>query len=200
MVREYMARLDPSHDMEHVERVVRTALQLGRQESLSNKVDLTVIELAALCHDIGDSKYKVDDHEGVLMFLTRHGYEKAALVAQIVEHVGYRKELKWKKEDTLATWRDTCLELHAVMDADKLDAIGAFGILRCAAFSGAKGIVLHQQSTNQDTSSAIGHFHEKLFHLSGMMRTPMAQMMAEQRTKFMQEFVRQVELESSLQA
>lgn len=24
MVREYMARLDPSHDMEHVERVVRT--------------------------------------------------------------------------------------------------------------------------------------------------------------------------------
>lgn len=93
------------------------------------------------------------------------------------------------------------------------------GILRCAAFSGAKGIVLHQQSTNQDTSSAIGHFHgnadiiceqsithtnvlsiEKLFHLSGMMRTPMAQMMAEQRTKFMQEFVRQVELESSLQA
>lgn len=76
-------------------------------------MDLTVIELAALCHDIGDSKYKVDDHEGVLMFLTRHGYEKAALVAQIVEHVGYRKELKWKKEDTLATWRDTCLELHA---------------------------------------------------------------------------------------
>lgn len=39
---------------------------------------------------------------------------------------------------------------------------------------------------------------EKLFHLSEMMRTPMAQKMAEQRTKFMHEFVRQVEREYSL--
>lgn len=39
---------------------------------------------------------------------------------------------------------------------------------------------------------------EKLFHLSKMMRTPMAQKMAEQRTKFMHEFVRQVEREYSL--
>ena len=90
---------------------VLLALKLGQQESLNDKVDLEVIELAALCHDIGDAKYKLE-HEGVLKFLTRHDYDKAALVAQIVDHVGYRKELKWKKEDTLATWRDTCVELH----------------------------------------------------------------------------------------
>ncbi|KAI7880996.1 hypothetical protein K492DRAFT_207166 [Lichtheimia hyalospora FSU 10163] len=204
MVRDYMARLDPSHDMEHVERVVRMALKLGQQESLRDKVDLEVIELAALCHDIGDAKYTLE-HEGVLKFLTRHDYDKAALVAQIVNHVGYRKELKWKKEDTLATWRDTCMELHTVMDADKLDAIGAFGILRCAAFSGAKGIVLHQPKDNnnhqhdeEQQSSAIDHFHEKLFSLSGMMRTPMAQAMAEQRTKYMHDFVSQIEREYSL--
>lgn len=91
--------------------------------------------------------------------------------------------------------------------------------------------MLHQPKDNnnqQDTSSAIDHFHgkqiphymltgmmmmmgamkpmlfplqlsiEKLFHLSEMMRTPMAQKMAEQRTQFMHEFVRQVEREYSL--
>ncbi|KAI9313538.1 hypothetical protein BX666DRAFT_2030320 [Dichotomocladium elegans] len=209
MVRDYMAQFDPSHDMEHVERVVRLALKLGRQAALADKVDLVVIELAALLHDVGDAKYETrDGQQPIEPFLIRHGYpvEKARLVVQIVRHVGFRKELGWKSTDPLASWRETCLELHAVQDADKLDAIGGFGILRCAAFSGARNIPLHtraiapihgmdqaQYEAQKNTGTAINHFHEKLFRLPSMMRTPVGKEMARKRERIMRDFVQQVE-------
>jgi uncharacterized protein len=64
--------------------------------------------------------------------------------------------------------------IKSVQDADKLDAIGAFGVLRCAAFSGARNIALfnpadapiegmtkeqYEQQTNNGGGSAINHFH-----------------------------------------
>lgn len=71
--------------------------------------------------------------------------------------------------------------MSSVQDADKLDAIGAFGVLRCAAYSGATGVELYASATaaanatvastgRKAKSSAIDHFHEKLFKLEGMMK------------------------------
>lgn len=63
-----------------------------------------------------------------------------------------------------------------------MDAIGAFGVLRCAAYSGATGVELHSSGGVQEygvgvqpgdaeaRSSAIDHFYEKLFKLEGMMK------------------------------
>lgn len=65
----------------------------------------------------------------------------------------------------------------SVQDADKLDAIGAFGVLRCAAFSGARNISLfnpddapiegmtkeqYEQQTNNGGGSSINHFHGEI--------------------------------------
>jgi len=64
----------------------------------------------------------------------------------------------------------------SVQDADKLDAIGAFGVLRCAAFSGARNISLfnpddapiegmtkeqYEKQTENGGGSSINHFHGK---------------------------------------
>ncbi|KAI8090267.1 uncharacterized protein B0P05DRAFT_530086 [Gilbertella persicaria] len=216
MVSEYMSGFDSSHDMYHVDRVVDVALAIANDLKTSNpNLDLELVELAALCHDVGDRKYYQGKETGGQMiqtFLQAQNYPKAQLVARIVDNIGFSKELGWNDEcddPEQVSWRNHCLELHAVQDADKLDAIGAFGILRCAAFSGAKNRPLYVPdhkpienitqeqylSNNATNSSAITHFHEKLFKLKSMMRTPKGKALAVERDQFMQLFVQQIEKE-----
>jgi uncharacterized protein len=84
-----------------------------------DQVDLELVELAALCHDIGDRKYYQGKETGgqlIATFLKKHDYAKADLVARIVDHVGFSKELGWsddKDEAEEVEWRNNCLELHA---------------------------------------------------------------------------------------
>lgn len=90
------------------------------------------------------------------------------------------------------------LDVRSVQDADKLDAIGAFGVMRCMAYSGAANRPLHHSDgTNNGTGgdSAIDHFYDKLFKLEGLMRTARGREMAKQRTEFMRAFVDQVQRE-----
>ena len=54
-VKEKMAGNDPSHDWYHVERVWRNAVHLAKEEEKRGQlVDMEVVELAALFHDIVD--------------------------------------------------------------------------------------------------------------------------------------------------
>jgi uncharacterized protein len=55
-----------------------------------------------------------------------------------------------------------------VQDADRLDAIGAVGIMRCAAFSGVKGRKLLDDGDG--AGSAEEHFEEKLFEIKNRMK------------------------------
>jgi uncharacterized protein len=71
-------------------------------------------------------------------------------------------------------WHESCLELHAVQDADRLDAIGAVGIFRVAAYSGAKGRTL----VGLEGDTAEAHFHDKLLKVKDRMKvgsTPISQ-------------------------
>ncbi|ORY95685.1 hypothetical protein BCR43DRAFT_309449 [Syncephalastrum racemosum] len=195
MVSRRMSQLDPSHDMLHVERVRRLALEVADPAA-----DRDVIELAALCHDLNDAKYSgmVDGAIDIEAFLSNHDYPKANLVATIVQHIGYRKEIKWNDatdDPVNVTWRNTCLELHAVQDADKLDAMGAFGIMRCMAFSGARQRPLYDPD---QADTAVGHYYDKLMHLSKMMRTERGKVLAKKRDSFMKDFVEHVRQEYDL--
>ncbi|ORX74527.1 hypothetical protein DL89DRAFT_18408 [Linderina pennispora] len=101
-----------------------------------------------------------------------------------------------------------CVELACVQDADRLDAIGAFGVLRCAAFSGARNRTLHdpkdvaiedisyaQYVEQGGSGTAVAHFHEKLLKLAGMMKTDAAKQQAKDRHQFMIQFLAQIQQE-----
>lgn len=63
-VRTYMAKYDPSHDYEHIRRVVRLAQKLHAAESAAEApLDPVVVHLAALLHDVGDKKYVRDGED-----------------------------------------------------------------------------------------------------------------------------------------
>ena len=94
------------------------------------------------------------------------------------------------------------LEGMVVQDADRLDALGAIGIARTFAYSGHKGQLIYDpgipvrkdltlEEYRNGRSTAINHFHEKLFNLADLMNTGYAKKVARERTEFMKEFVRE---------
>lgn len=92
------------------------------------------------------------------------------LILRIVPAVSYSTEKKLRAAGGWGHWHDTCAELHAVQDADRLDAIGAIGVLRCAAFSGARNRILLEDEPNTPSNSCEGHFYDKLLKIKDLMK------------------------------
>jgi len=128
-----------------VQRVRKTALRLASDPSVSSRSpDLLVIELSALLHDVLDKKYVPEslssdpyafflpmfeelDARRPSVGLLAEGGKRARLIADIVTNVSWTTEKKLRQEGKWGSWHDECVELHCVQDADRLDAIGAFG-------------------------------------------------------------------------
>jgi uncharacterized protein len=165
--------------------------------------DLVVVELAALFHDLFDAKYELvnDKPLDITSWLETRGVpsRQIALIVKIISHVSYSKEIVLRRNGGWTSWHETCIELHCVMDADKLDAIGAFGIFRCAAYSGSKNIALHlPQNDDNYKKCAVGHFEDKLFKLEGMMMTDTGRRVAKRRTAIMRELIQKISDEDQL--
>lgn len=122
----------------------KTALHLARVVSAepgTRKPDLLTVELAALLHDVLDKKYvteaEASDPYGYFLPFFRsmaqeHGLDlvadgRAQTIAKVVSNVSWSTEKKLRQAGLLEEWHRECVELHCVQDADRLDAIGAFG-------------------------------------------------------------------------
>ncbi|KZV88341.1 hypothetical protein EXIGLDRAFT_741174 [Exidia glandulosa HHB12029] len=200
LMREAMAHNDPSHDPLHVLRVRHTAMKLARGIP---SVDLFVVELAALLHDILDKKYVPEGTDARAHFAPFFAQfsdvlsaERAELVLRVVEHVSWTTEKKLRAAGQWGAWHDKCLELHCVQDADRLDAIGAIGVLRCAAYSSRIDRPLYVPPVLGDAEdSAIGHFHVKLVHIRDQLKTAEGKRLGEQRHNFLLQFLEHVDQE-----
>lgn len=182
------------HDWYHIERVWKLARRIAIEEG----ADREVAELGALVHDIADWKFH-DGDESVgpreaERLLIREGAAPHVIeaVVEIVATISF-------KGAGVRTGMRT-LEGKCVQDADRLDAIGAIGIARCFAYGGHAGRLIYDpavppvmHSTADAYKSARGtsfnHFYEKLLLLKERMNTPAGCALAEDRHRFMEEFV-----------
>ncbi|KAF7336786.1 Metal dependent phosphohydrolase [Mycena venus] len=209
LMKDLMAKYDPSHDAFHVQRVRRTSLALAN--ALSPKPDLFVVELAALLHDILDKKYvsaekAADPYGFFLPFFTAMAAKpdgldlvqdgRARQIAQIIDNISWTTESKLRKNNLWSEWHENCLELHCVQDADRLDAIGAFGIMRCAAYSAAVNRPLYVPPNEPKVkASAIQIFHDRLLPVRDRLKTAPGRALGEKRHSVLVSFIASVEEE-----
>lgn len=193
-VQQELSRAEGGHDWEHVRRVWQTSKLLLEQ---TPEADAEVVELAALLHDIADSKFHGGDEEigprTAANWLHSQPIEpsRAEHVIQIVRHMGF-------KGGGDSSFRS--LEMDLVQDADRLDALGAIGIARCFSFGGYKGNPIFlpdfkpnpgmsKEEYKKSNSPSLNHFYEKLLLLKDRMNTQAGREEAQRRDAFLRQFL-----------
>lgn len=183
------------HDWWHVFRVWKMAVRIAKAEK---DIDLFVVELAALLHDIADHKF----YGGDLTIGPRRASEwllSLNVSSEIVDHVATIISQVSFKGAKIATPMST-KEGMIVQDADRLDAIGAIGIARTFAYGGNKGNEMYNPAIKtqmhdspekylNSKGTTINHFYEKLLLLKDRMNTNTGKQIAEQRHVYMQQYL-----------
>lgn len=193
-VKGYYDYNDPAHDWEHINRVIKTVQEL----SFHYKVYEEYIFAATYCHDIENLPKNDEKRKYASFFSAQKAYEplfksnfkshEIKIIQEIIKEHSFSKGVK-----------PSTLEAAILQDADRLDALGAIGILRCTSISALiKGRYYHpmdpfgKERDLDEFHFVIDHFFQTLFKLPNLMNTPQAKKMAEQRIKFMQNFIDQI--------
>lgn len=195
-VKKTLQDAEGGHDWWHIQRVWQNAKNIAIHE----RVNVQVVELAALLHDIADSKfYNGDETVGPSMareFLTSQQVDDSIIqhVIAIIENVSFKGG---KEQRTFSS-----IELDVVQDADRLDAIGAIGIARTFNYGGFKNreiynpnippnLEMTKEEYKKSTAPTINHFYEKLLLLKDKMNTDTGKKLAEERHQFMEQYLEQ---------
>jgi len=198
---EFLTQLgsaDRAHDIDHIERVVATARQLGKREG----AELAVLEPAAWLHDC-------------VSVAKDHPQRKQASLLAADRAVEFLQEINYPSQHLSAIHhaivahsfsaniRPKSLEAKILQDADRMDALGAIGIARCILVGGKLNRQLYSsidplcvdREPNDDVYT-LDHFFTKLLTLGESMQTQAAKAEAQRRSVYMRDFL--VQLQSEL--
>lgn len=195
-VKHTLAGAESGHDWWHIQRVWNNALLIIKTES----ADKLIVELAALLHDIADSKFHDGDEEigpkKAGDFLTAQGLSEDLIlhVQRIIRNMSFKASLGKVEFHSK--------ELEIVQDADRLDAIGAIGIARAFTYGGFKNrelynpeippaLNMNKEEYKNSSSPTINHFYEKLLLLKDKMNTESGRKIAAERHLFMEQYLEQ---------
>ncbi|WP_338997862.1 HD domain-containing protein [Lactococcus formosensis] len=191
------------HGFDHVSRVVKLAKQILATEPLA---DPSLVVAAAYLHDTYDEKICCDvtkQKQNVADFLTSLDFSqgKQDKLFYIIDNMSYSANLLEKKE----------LDINGqiVQDADRIDAMGAWGIVRTLEYGWSKGRTFYdsqilpekfenKHTYHQNQGTTLNHFYEKLFLLKDLLNTAHAKKIAAKRDKIMHDFVTAIEEEYNI--
>ena len=198
-VKETLKEAEGGHDWFHIQRVYLNAEQIARGED----VDLLVVSLGALLHDIADAKFHNGDESVGPRIAKRFldalgvGQDTIAHVVHIINNISFKNSLSNNGQPKFDS-----KELQIVQDADRLDAMGAIGIARAFNYGGFKNremynpdiapnLNLTKEEYKTSKAPTINHFYEKLLLLKDQMNTATGKKMAEERHAYMLGFLKQ---------
>ncbi|UCJ17769.1 HD domain-containing protein [Pseudomonas sp. MM211] len=174
---------DGAHDLSHLQRVWANVLLLQREEG----GDLELLLAAVLLHDC----VAVEKDSPLRANASRLSAERAA---GVLTSLGWRDERiaaachAIEAHSFSAAIAPTSLEARILQDADRLDAIGLIGVVRCFHVSGRMGSALYDADDIDalhrpldDQRFALDHFRTKLLGLASGFQTAAGARLAEQR-------------------
>ena len=189
---------DLAHGWEHVHRVYHLAMCLAEQEH----ADGLVVGMAALLHDLGrttrgpsrsHTERSAKLAKKLLASYDLPGETQYAILHAILAH-SYRRGVD-----------PATLEARVLYDADRLDSLGASGVIRWA-MSAKQGRWPQIQTYHPDDPLALwrdpdgqhyllDHFFTKLVRLHEAMKTETGRAMAERRIAFLRLYLQELQQE-----
>jgi uncharacterized protein len=181
---------DPGHDLQHALRVARWTLRLSGDD-----VPVRVALAAALLHDIvnlpkdSPERSQASERSAAVAreWLPEHGFspDETDLVAEAI------RDHSFSRGATPST-----LLGRALQDADRLEALGALGLMRCIS-TGARMNARYFHPSDpwgveralDDAKYSVDHFFTKLLDLPATMTTEGGRREAERRVEFLRSFL-----------
>ena len=188
---------DPAHDIAHINRVIATCKSLCTTEAADAKIVLA----AAILHDVVNlpknhperlkaSEMAAEKSRNMLSDCGFSALEINRIATVITEH-SYSLGKK-----------PSSVESAILQDADKLDAVGAIGIMRALSCGYRLGSSYYHEEDPfaenrefNDKAYTIDHFFTKLCKLPDLMNTASAKKEARRRVEFMRAFLAQLKSE-----
>ena len=191
LVKPFYPPDDPAHDWPHIGRVISNAKILSVGES----VDLPCLLAAVYCHDLvnlpknhpdrSKASFLAGEKAEPLLAQSSFDLEEIKKIKQYVMEHSFSKGLK-----------PSSLEAAILQDSDRLDTLGAIGVLRCASVNTQMKTSFYDPfdplAENRDLDDKkfmVDHYFVKIFKLPDLMNTQKGKLEAEKRVAFMKIFL-----------
>ena len=188
-----LAKNDPAHDFQHVMRVYHNAERICKKEKGNKKLILS----AVLLHDLVKSSNRKNSANASAKLSEKILKENSFSNDEITIICNAIREHSFSRGKTPST-----IEGKILLDADRLDAIGAIGLARVFSFRGSNHRSFYEPNdpfsknrTLNDEKWALDHFSKKLLLLEGKMNTKTGKTLAGKRTKILKNFLKEIKNE-----
>lgn len=179
------------HGYLHAKRVASLANKISQKEGGS----LRIILPSALLHDCLDSKLFADEKaqkDKIIACLQENKYSQPEIdkIIDIITHLSWH--LSKEKEQPFPY-----IEGNIVRDADRLEALGAIGLVRTIEYGASRQRDFYNEEDMKrregkivkDNPTTLSHFYDKLLLLESHFTTKTGQEMAKKRTDFLRSFL-----------
>lgn len=160
-VKNICADRENSHGYSHMLRVAKNTIMI-LSENYKDKNDefKQIAIISAWLHDVADHKYDKDGlyKRELIQFLDYNWPELKDIILIIIKVTSYSKQRKLELKEKPVDWlyllgnEDYVQIRHIVSDADKLEALGILGIIRCFNYANNK--------LELDESKSLYHLYE----------------------------------------
>lgn len=199
--RAWYVNTDPVHDFDHVLRVYHLAEKIGVAEG----ADMDIVRAAALLHDASGAA--PEDHAA----RADHHHASAALAGEVLRAEGWPEDRLAAVQHCIRAHRfrngetPRTLEAQVLFDSDKLDVLGAIGVMRVAAYAARASQPLTGEPSarfiatgEKEPGEPHTPYHEFLFKLARIkdrLHTSTARALAAERHRYLAEFFDRLAME-----